>query len=68
MPRSRPPYPAEFRRQMIELVQTGCTPGELSHEVGVTSQSISARAAFPHRRTHMRSPQGRCSPASTKAD
>ena len=45
MPRSRPPYPAEFRRQMVELVQTGRTPGELSREFGVTSQSISAWVA-----------------------
>ena len=45
MPRSRPPYPAEFRRQMVELVQTGRTPGELSREFGVTSQSISSWVA-----------------------
>ena len=45
MPRSRPPYPAEFRRQMVELVQTGRTPGELSREFGVTAQSISAWVA-----------------------
>ena len=45
MPRSRPPYPAEFRRQMVELVQTGRTPGDLSREFGVTSQSISAWVA-----------------------
>ena len=45
MPRSRPPYPAEFRRQMVELVQTGRTPGELSREFGVTSQSIAAWVA-----------------------
>jgi transposase len=45
MPQSRPPYPAEFRRQMVELVQSGRTPGELSREFGVTSQSISAWVA-----------------------
>ena len=45
MPRSRPPCPAEFRQQMVELVQTGRTPGELSREFGVTSQSISAWVA-----------------------
>ena len=45
MPRSRPPYPAEFRRQMVELVQTGRTPGELSREFGVTAQSIAAWVA-----------------------
>ena len=45
MPRSRPPYPAEFRRQMVELVRTGRTPSELSREFGVTAQSISAWVA-----------------------
>ena len=45
MPRSRPPYPAEFRRQMVELVQTGRTPAELSREFGVTAQSIAAWVA-----------------------
>ena len=45
MPRSRPPYPAELGRQMVELVQTGRTPGELSREFGVTSQSIAAWVA-----------------------
>ena len=45
MPRSRPPYPAEFRRQMVELVQGGRAPGELSREFGVTAQSIAAWVA-----------------------
>lgn len=45
MPRSRPPYPAEFRSQMVELVQAGRTPAELSREFGVTSQSIAAWVA-----------------------
>jgi hypothetical protein len=26
MPRHRPPYPAEFRRQMVDLVRSGRTP------------------------------------------
>ena len=29
MPRTRAPYPAEFRRQMVELVRAGRTPEEL---------------------------------------
>ena len=45
MPRSRPPYPADFRRQMVELVQTGRAPAELAREFGVTSQSIAAWVA-----------------------
>ncbi len=32
MRRKRPPYAAEFRQQMIELVGAGRTPEELSRE------------------------------------
>ncbi len=40
MPRSRPPYPSEFRQQMIELVKAGRTPEELSREFEPTAQTI----------------------------
>lgn len=40
MPKSRPPYPAQFRQQIIELARTGKTPAELSREFGPTAQSI----------------------------
>ena len=40
MPKSRPPYPAEFRQQIIELAQAGRTPAELSREFGCSVQSI----------------------------
>lgn len=40
MPRHRPPYPAEFRRQMVELVRSGCTPEEVSREFEPTAQAI----------------------------
>ncbi len=40
MPRSRSPYPAEFRAQMVELVRSGRTPEELSREFEPTVQSI----------------------------
>lgn len=40
MPKSKPPYPAEFRQQIIELARTGRTPAELSREFGPTAQSI----------------------------
>ncbi len=32
MPRTRPPYPPEFRAQMVELVRAGRKPIELSRE------------------------------------
>jgi transposase len=40
MPKSHPPYAPEFRRQMIELVRSGRTAGELSREFGCSSQTI----------------------------
>jgi len=40
MPKSHPPYPAEFRQQIIELAGTGKTPTELSLEFGPTAQTI----------------------------
>lgn len=40
MPKSRPPYPAEFRQQIIELAATGKAPAELSREFGPTTQTI----------------------------
>jgi len=45
MPKTKPPYPVEFRDQMVELVQAGRTPAELSCEFGVTAQSIAAWVA-----------------------
>ena len=40
MPKSRPPYPAEFRQQIIELCRVGRTPAELSREFGCSAQTI----------------------------
>ncbi len=40
MPSSRPPYPPEFRQQMVDLVRAGRTPEELSREFEPTAQSI----------------------------
>lgn len=40
MPMSRPPYPPEFRREMVELVRAGRTPEELTVEFEPTAESI----------------------------
>jgi len=40
MTKRRPPYPAEFRQQMIELVRAGNTPAELSRQFECTAQTI----------------------------
>lgn len=36
----RPTYPAEYRRRLLELVQAGRTPAELSREFGVHAATI----------------------------
>ena len=40
MPRTRPPYPPEFRQQILELVRAGRTPQELSEEFEPSTQTI----------------------------
>ena len=40
MPKSKPPYPPEFRQKMIQLVQAGRTPEALAREFKVTAQTI----------------------------
>ena len=40
MPKSKPPYPVEFRQQIIEQARAGRTPAQLSREFGPTAQSI----------------------------
>jgi len=40
MPKTRSPYPAEFRRQMVDLVRAGRTPEDLAKEFEPTSHSI----------------------------
>ena len=45
MPTPKPPYPAEFRRQMVELVRAGRKPTQLAREFDVTAQSISTWVA-----------------------
>jgi len=40
MPKSRPPYPPEVRRQLIALVRSGRDPEDLAREFEPTAQSI----------------------------
>jgi transposase len=40
MARGRPPYSAEFRSRMVELVRSGRTPEELSREFEPSADSI----------------------------
>jgi transposase len=40
MPKTRPPYAPEFRRQMIELVRAGRDPSDLAREFEPSAQAI----------------------------
>ena len=40
MSEKRPPYPPEFRRQMIELVRAGRSPEDLAKEFEPSAQAI----------------------------
>ena len=40
MPPTRPPYPAELKHQIIELVRAGRSPSELAREFEPTAQTI----------------------------
>lgn len=40
MPRTRPQYPDEFRREAIELLRAGRSPRDLSESLGVSQQTL----------------------------
>jgi transposase-like protein len=40
VPRTRPAYPSEFRREAIELLRAGRSPRELSESLGVSEQTL----------------------------
>jgi transposase len=40
VPRTRPAYPPEFRREAIELLRAGRTPSELAERLGVSPQTL----------------------------
>src|SRR5436305_8506111 len=40
VPMSRPPYPPEFRAEMVRLVRAGRTPEELAKQFEPTAQAI----------------------------
>ena len=45
MPIPKPPYPAEFRQQMVERVQAGRTPAQLAREFDCSARRISTWVA-----------------------
>src|ERR1041385_8890093 len=40
VPRTRPPYPLEFRRQAVELVRSGTPLKQVASELGVSEQTL----------------------------
>ena len=40
MPRTRPPYPPEFRRQAVELVRSGTPLKQVASDLGVSEQTL----------------------------
>jgi transposase len=40
VPRTRPAYPPEFRREAIELLRAGRSPSELAESLGVSQQTL----------------------------
>ena len=54
----KPPYPAQFRQQMVELVQAGRNPNELAREFGCHVTSILSWV----RKAHLNRPAGVAAP------
>ena len=40
MPRTRPPYPEEFRREAVELVRQGRSIADVAKALGVSTQTL----------------------------
>jgi len=40
VPRTRPAYPEEFRREAVQLLLAGRTPRELAESLGVSEQTL----------------------------
>jgi transposase len=40
MPKSKPPYPDQFRREALELVRQGRSVTDVAESLGITAQSL----------------------------
>ena len=45
MGKTKPPYPAAFKQQIVELAMAGRTPAELAREFEISAQSVTAWVA-----------------------
>jgi transposase len=43
MPKTRPAYPGEFRREAVQMLRAGRTPRELAESLGVSEQTLRNR-------------------------
>jgi transposase len=67
MPKTRPPYPAEFRRQMVDLVRAGRDPADLAREFEPSAQALRNWVAQADRQEGRREPKP-ANPALTAAE
>ena len=58
MPKTRPPYSPEFRRQIVDLVRAGRDPSDLAREFEPSSQAIRNWVAQADRREGGREEKG----------
>jgi transposase len=40
VPKTRPPYPEEFRREAVQMLRAGRSPRELAEALGVSQQTL----------------------------
>ena len=40
VPKTRPAYPPEFRREAVQMLRAGRTPAELAKSLGVSEQTL----------------------------
>ena len=59
MPKTRPPYPAVFRQQVVEQVRSGRTPEELPREVYRFRSANQARVQAIHTRNRTKAAYAR---------
>ena len=57
MPKTRPPYAAEFRQQMVDLIRAGRDPQDLSREFEPSAQAIRNWVTDADRRDGRREPK-----------
>ena len=68
MPKTRPPYAPEFRRQMVDLVRAGRDPTELAREFEPSAQAIRNWVAMADRQNGRKTEPAPDSPVLTSPE